>query len=61
MRHRSATMDTLVAVGTGIAFLYSTCSLVAGIVNFEYEPNLVYDTATMVWRRVRLDAVAWRQ
>jgi len=54
-------MDTLVAVGTGIAFLYSTCSLVAGIVNFEYEPNLVYDTATMVWRRVRLDAVAWRQ
>jgi len=43
-------MDTLVAVGTGIAFLYSTCSLVAGIANPEYHPNLVYDTATMVGR-----------
>ena len=29
LRHRSANMNTLIALGTGAAFLYSTCGLLS--------------------------------
>ena len=48
LRHRAATMDTLVAIGAGSAFVYSIASMCIGLADPTYEVNLVFDTSTMV-------------
>ena len=53
LRHRAATMDTLVAIGAGAAFVYSVGSIFVGLIDATYRVHLVFDTSTMVrrWRR----------
>ena len=50
LRHRSANMDTLIAVGTGAAFLYSLAATVAPgfFVRHGLRPEVYYDTTATI-------------
>ncbi|WP_375416054.1 heavy metal translocating P-type ATPase [uncultured Hymenobacter sp.] len=50
LRHRSATMDTLIAVGTGAAFLYSLAATVAPafFTGQGLRPEVYYDTTATI-------------
>jgi len=49
LRHRAADMNTLVAVGTGTAFLYSTIAAFApGLLSLSLPPPLYFDTSAAI-------------
>lgn len=49
MRHLTADMNTLVAVGTGAAYIYSTLSVIAPEIFIgAAEPHLYFETAAMI-------------
>lgn len=47
-RHRAADMNTLVAVGTGSAFLYSAAVSVLSIAEQAHAPHVYFDTAATI-------------
>ncbi|HEX8327659.1 MAG TPA: heavy metal translocating P-type ATPase [Hymenobacter sp.] len=58
-RHRSATMDTLIAVGTGAAFLYSLAATVAPgfFMRHGLMPEVYYDTTATIIALILLGKV----
>lgn len=50
LKHKSATMDVLVVLGTSAAFGYSVCAMFFAIFNPDpdYRPKLFFDTSTML-------------
>ncbi|HEX8658634.1 MAG TPA: heavy metal translocating P-type ATPase, partial [Hymenobacter sp.] len=58
-RHRSANMDTLIAVGTGAAFLYSLAATVAPgfFVRHGLMPEVYYDTTATIIALILLGKV----
>jgi Cu+-exporting ATPase len=59
LQHRSANMDTLVAVGTGAAFLYSLAATLAPdyFVRHGVPPEVYYDTTTTIIALILLGKV----
>ena len=59
LRHRSATMDTLIAVGTGAAFLYSLAATVvpAFFASHGVPPEVYYDTTATIIALILLGKV----
>ncbi|KAK6992186.1 copper p-type ATPase [Favolaschia claudopus] len=50
LKHRAATMDVLVMLGTSAAYFYSLIALIAALFNTtpNYRPELFFDTSTML-------------
>lgn len=50
LKHRSATMDVLVALGTSAAFFYSLSSMIFAMASSDpdYRPIVFFDTSTMM-------------
>ncbi|KLO07649.1 copper P-type ATPase CtaA [Schizopora paradoxa] len=50
LKHRSATMDVLVTIGTTAAFTYSLSTMLCAPFNDDpdYEPSVFFDTSTML-------------
>jgi len=49
LKHKAATMDVLVMLGTSAAYFYSIFSLIAAVINPDNEPPVVFfDTSTML-------------
>jgi Cu+-exporting ATPase len=59
LRHRSANMDTLVAVGTGAAFLYSLAATLAPsyFARYGVQPEVYYDTTATIIALILLGKV----
>lgn len=56
LKHRSANMNTLIALGTGTAFLYSTCVLVTGGRDVYFEAAAVIIVLILVGRTLEARA-----
>ncbi|KAJ7765481.1 Cu-transporting P-type ATPase [Mycena maculata] len=56
LKHRAATMDVLVMLGTSAAYFYSLISLIFAMFNTtpDYRPALFFDTSTMLLMFVSL-------
>ncbi|KAI0675940.1 copper P-type ATPase CtaA [Trametes maxima] len=50
LKHRSATMDVLISLGTSAAYIYSVGAMVFAALNrdLEYHPMVFFDTSTML-------------
>lgn len=48
LRHRSATMDVLVSLGTNAAYFYSVAAVIVGLVIPEFESELYFETAVLL-------------
>jgi Cu+-exporting ATPase len=50
LRHRSANMNTLISLGTGVAFVYSVCQTVLGSMQVYYEAATVIIALVLLGR-----------
>ncbi|CAG8524508.1 4318_t:CDS:1 [Funneliformis mosseae] len=48
LKHKTATMDVLVVIGTTSAFIFSCFSMICGIFDRSYKPTVFFDTSTML-------------
>ncbi|KAH9953654.1 E1-E2 ATPase-domain-containing protein [Russula dissimulans] len=49
LKHKAATMDVLVMLGTSAAYFYSILTLIVAVINADNEPPVVFfDTSTML-------------
>ncbi|KAI5123517.1 hypothetical protein M0805_006677 [Coniferiporia weirii] len=50
LKHRSATMDVLVTIGTSAAYAYSVCAMLASVLGTDPDdrPAVFFDTSTML-------------
>jgi Cu+-exporting ATPase len=55
-KNRTANMDTLIAVGTGVAWLYSTFIIFYPFSSSETERHLYFDTAVIIITLIKLGA-----
>jgi Cu+-exporting ATPase len=48
LRHRTATMEVLVAMGTSAAYFYSVFSIVYGMINTSYQGEVFFETSALL-------------
>ncbi len=45
LRHRAVTMDVLIAIGTGSAYLYSVVAVILGLANPDFQVKVFFEVA----------------
>ncbi|MHA2274416.1 MAG: heavy metal translocating P-type ATPase [Candidatus Kariarchaeaceae archaeon] len=48
LRHKTATMEVLVALGTSAAYFYSVFSIVYGMINTSYQGEVFFETSALL-------------